>query len=112
MSLDDFRFYWISGEQTKLERAMAEDEETWRHVLEGMNQVDTFILGRKICPDHEQYWLAVLANPDGVLPRPANSDVSAADSVPNATNRRATAAAPIAHRITKVTKKRRSQRLR
>jgi dihydrofolate reductase len=47
---------------------MEEDEETWRDVFEMLGSVDTCILGRVMYPDYEQYWLAVLANPSGILP--------------------------------------------
>jgi dihydrofolate reductase len=33
-----------------------------------LSHIDTLILGRRMYPGYEQYWLAVLANPDGVLP--------------------------------------------
>jgi hypothetical protein len=39
--------------------AMMEDEETWRDVLEMLAHVNTFILGRKMYPAYEQYWLAM-----------------------------------------------------
>jgi dihydrofolate reductase len=48
--------------------AMMEDEDTWRDVFEMLGHVDTFILGRKMYPGYEQYWLAVLADPGGILP--------------------------------------------
>jgi dihydrofolate reductase len=48
--------------------AMAEDEDTWKDVFEMLSHVDTFILGRRMYPGYEQYWLAVLANPGGILP--------------------------------------------
>ena len=64
MSVDGF----IEGPNGELDWAMAEDEETWRDVFEMLSHVDTFILGRRMYPAYEQYWLAVLANPDGILP--------------------------------------------
>jgi dihydrofolate reductase len=48
--------------------AMAEDEESWKEAFEMFESVDTCILGRVMYPDYEQYWLAVLANPAGILP--------------------------------------------
>ena len=30
--------------------------------------IDTFILGRKMYPVYEQYWLAALTDPGGILP--------------------------------------------
>jgi dihydrofolate reductase len=33
-----------------------------------LEHVDTVILGRKMYPGYEQYWLAVLADPGGILP--------------------------------------------
>jgi dihydrofolate reductase len=63
-SVDGF----IEGPNGELDWAMAEDEETWRDVLEMLDSVDTCILGRVMYPDYEQYWLAVLADPSGRLP--------------------------------------------
>lgn len=73
VSVDGF----IEGPNGELDWAMAEDEETWKEVFETLAHVDTFILGRKMYPGYEQYWLAVLANPDGILPfsgRPATKN--------------------------------------
>lgn len=64
VSVDGF----IEGPNGELDWAMAEDEETWQDLFETLNHVDTFILGRVMYPAYEQYWLAVLANPDGPLP--------------------------------------------
>ena len=64
VSVDGF----IEGPNGELDWAMAEDEEAWKEVFETLAHVDTFILGRKMYPGYEQYWLAVLANPDGILP--------------------------------------------
>ncbi len=51
----------IEGPNGELDWAMEEDEETWKDIFEMLTHVDTFILGRKMYPDYEQYWLAVLA---------------------------------------------------
>ena len=64
VSVDGF----IEGPNGELDWAMAEDEETWSDVFEMLTHVDTFILGRVMYPAYEQYWLAILANPSGVLP--------------------------------------------
>ena len=64
VSVDGF----IEGPNGELDWAMAEDEETWRDLDEMLKTVDTIILGRKMYPDYEQYWLAILANPAGILP--------------------------------------------
>src|SRR5437868_8584286 len=64
VSLDGF----IEGPNGELDWAMAEDEETWRDLFEMVESVDTCILGRVMCPEYEQYWLAILANPGGPLP--------------------------------------------
>jgi len=61
MSVDGF----IEGPNGELDWAMAEDEETWRELFEMLKSVDTFILGRVMYPGYEQYWLSVLANPNG-----------------------------------------------
>jgi dihydrofolate reductase len=64
VSVDGF----IEEPNGELDWAMAEDEETWRDVFEMLAHVDTFILGRVMYPAYEQTWLAVLANPAGILP--------------------------------------------
>jgi dihydrofolate reductase len=61
VSVDGF----IEGPNGEMDWAMMEDEETWRDVFEMLSHVDTFILGRKMYPGYEQYWLAVLADPGG-----------------------------------------------
>jgi dihydrofolate reductase len=63
-SVDGF----IEGPNGELDWAMEEDEETWRDLFEMLAHVDGCILGRVMYPDYEQYWLAVLANPNGPLP--------------------------------------------
>ena len=42
--------------------------ETWEDPFDLLPQIDTCILGRKMYPGYEQYWGAVLANPEGELP--------------------------------------------
>jgi dihydrofolate reductase len=72
-SVDGF----IEGPNGELDWAMAEDEETWRDLFEMLESADTCILGRVMYPEYEQYWLAVLANPAGILPlsgRPATKN--------------------------------------
>ena len=64
VSVDGF----IEGPNGELDWAMAEDEETWRDLFEMLAHVDTMILGRVMYPAYEQYWLAILADPNGVLP--------------------------------------------
>jgi dihydrofolate reductase len=64
VSVDGF----IEGPNGELDWAMIEDEETWRDVFEMLTHVDTLILGRGMYPGYEQYWLAVLADPTGILP--------------------------------------------
>jgi dihydrofolate reductase len=64
VSVDGF----IEGPNGEMDWAMMEDEETWRDFFEMLAHVDTFILGRKMYPGYEQYWLAVLADPGGILP--------------------------------------------
>jgi hypothetical protein len=60
-SVDGF----IKGPNGELNSAMVEDEETWRYRDETLSFVDTFILGRRMYPAYEWYWLALLANPTG-----------------------------------------------
>jgi dihydrofolate reductase len=64
VSVDGF----IEGPNGEMDWAMEEDEDTWKDVFEMLAHVDTFILGRKMYPGYEQYWLAVLTNPSGILP--------------------------------------------
>jgi dihydrofolate reductase len=42
--------------------------ETWEDPFDLLPQIDTCILGRGMYPGYEQYWSAVLANPNGTLP--------------------------------------------
>jgi dihydrofolate reductase len=42
--------------------------ETWEDPFDLLPQIDTCILGRRMYPGYEQYWSAVLANPEGPLP--------------------------------------------
>jgi dihydrofolate reductase len=41
---------------------------TWEDPFDLLPQIDTCILGRGMYPGYEQYWGAILANPEGVLP--------------------------------------------
>jgi dihydrofolate reductase len=59
---------FIEGPNGEMDWAMEEDEDTWKDVFGMLSHVDTLILGRKMYPGYEQYWLAVLANPSGILP--------------------------------------------
>ena len=63
-SVDGF----IEGPNGELDWAMTEDDETWREVFDFLGNIDTCILGRVMYPGYEQYWMAVLKNPDGPLP--------------------------------------------
>ena len=42
--------------------------ETWEDPFDLLPEIDTCILGRGMYPGYEQYWGAILANPEGVLP--------------------------------------------
>ena len=42
--------------------------ETWEDPFDLLPQIDTCILGRGMYPGYEQYWRAILANPEGILP--------------------------------------------
>jgi dihydrofolate reductase len=64
VSVDGF----IEGPNGEMDWVMTEDEEAWKYMFEMLSHIDTFILGRKMYPVYEQYWLAVLADPDGILP--------------------------------------------
>ena len=76
-SLDGF----IEGPNGELDWAMAEDEETWREMDETLSSMDTFILGRGMYPDYEQYWLALLANSKGT--ENENAYERGADKIPH-----------------------------
>ena len=41
---------------------------TWEDSFDLLPQVDTFVLGGGMYPGYEQYWLAILDNPEGILP--------------------------------------------
>ncbi|MGH9975874.1 MAG: dihydrofolate reductase family protein, partial [Nitrososphaeraceae archaeon] len=64
VSVDGF----IEGPNGEVDWAMMEDEEAWKDIFEMLTHVDTFILGRNMYPGYEQYWLAVLTDPGGILP--------------------------------------------
>ena len=55
-SLDGF----IEGPNGELDWAMAEDQETWSSINDTLDTVDTIILGRKMYPGYEKYWLGFL----------------------------------------------------
>jgi dihydrofolate reductase len=59
---------FIEGPNGEMDWAIEEDEETWKDIFEMLTHVDTFILGRKMYSGYEQYWLAVLTDPGGILP--------------------------------------------
>lgn len=59
---------FIEGPNAELDWAIAEDEETWRDIFDFLKTVDACVLGRGMYPGYEQFWLAVLENPDGPLP--------------------------------------------
>jgi dihydrofolate reductase len=42
--------------------------DTWEDSFDLLPQIDTCILGGRMYPGYEQYWGAILANPEGVLP--------------------------------------------
>jgi dihydrofolate reductase len=59
VSLDGF----IEGPKGELDWV-----ETWEDPYDLLPQIDTCILGAGMYPGYEQYWLAILANPHGILP--------------------------------------------
>jgi dihydrofolate reductase len=59
LSLDGF----IEGPDGELDWV-----ETWEDTFDLLPQIDTCILGRRMYPGYEQYWSAILANPQGILP--------------------------------------------
>lgn len=42
--------------------------DTWKDPFDLIPQIDTLILGGGMYPGYEQYWCAILANPEGILP--------------------------------------------
>jgi dihydrofolate reductase len=53
---------FIEGPNGEMDWAIAEDEETWKVMNEILNSIDTIILGGRMYPEYEKYWLSVLAN--------------------------------------------------
>ena len=41
---------------------------TWEDTFDLLSEIDACVLGRGMYPGYEQYWLAVLANPEAILP--------------------------------------------
>lgn len=41
---------------------------SWEDTFDLLPEIDTCVLGAGMYPGYEQYWLAILANPEGVLP--------------------------------------------
>ena len=76
-SLDGF----IEGPNGELDWAMAEDQETWSSINDTLDTVDTIILGRKMYPEYEKYWLGLLANPTGT--KNENAYAQRADKIPH-----------------------------
>jgi dihydrofolate reductase len=42
--------------------------ESWEDPFDLLHQIDACILGGRMYPGYEQYWGAILANPNGILP--------------------------------------------
>ena len=42
--------------------------DSWEDPFDLLPQIDTCILGRRMYPGYEQYWRAILATPEGILP--------------------------------------------
>jgi dihydrofolate reductase len=59
VSVDGF----IEGPNGELDWA-----ETWEDEFDLLPQIDTCLLGRGMYPGYQQYWRAILANPEGILP--------------------------------------------
>ncbi|MGH7516098.1 MAG: dihydrofolate reductase family protein [Gemmatimonadales bacterium] len=59
VSLDGF----IEGPQGELDWV-----ESWEDPFDLVPRIDTCILGGGMYPGYEQYWLAILADPEGILP--------------------------------------------
>jgi dihydrofolate reductase len=59
LSLDGF----IEGPNGELDWV-----ESWEDPFDLLPQIGTCILGRGMYPGYEQYWRAILANPEGILP--------------------------------------------
>lgn len=64
VSVDGF----IEGPNGEMDWVMEEDEEAWKYMFEMLSQVDTFILGRKMYPGYERYWLLVLTHHGEIQP--------------------------------------------
>jgi dihydrofolate reductase len=64
VSVDGF----IEGPNGEMDWLATEDEEAWRDIFEMLTHIDTCLLGRGAYPGYQQYWRAILANPEGVSP--------------------------------------------
>src|SRR5215204_2036493 len=63
---------------------------SWEDSFELLPQIDTCVLGGAMYPGYEQYWLAVLADPDGPLPFTGQPPSLARSSTPASPTRRRT----------------------
>jgi dihydrofolate reductase len=75
-------YCFIQGPNGERDWTMAEDEETWNDMNETLNSVDTLILGRRMYPEYEQYWLPLLANPSSGTEN-ENAYARRADKIPH-----------------------------
>ena len=64
MSLDGF----IEGPKGDPHEILFTSDDQWDDIFEFLESVDTFLLGRVMYPEYEQYWGSVLTNPSA----PAN----------------------------------------
>lgn len=71
----------IEGPNGELDRAMAEDEETWRDLMKRSAQQIPLSWGGGMYLIYEQYWLALLANP--IWTKNEIAHVRRADKIPN-----------------------------
>jgi dihydrofolate reductase len=75
ISVDGF----VEGPNGELDWVTKDDENIWPEVFATLANVDTLVLGRVTYLGFEQYWLSVLANPNGALPfsgkRPTEAEI-------------------------------------
>jgi hypothetical protein len=58
---------------------MTKDEAAWKELFEMLDHIDSLILGCKMYPVYERYWMSVLANPNDPLPE--NGSLASMDQI-------------------------------